>query len=41
MGKAEDSQAEADDLSSGAQADRGGAACKVGEGEEGGVAVKV
>ena len=35
MGEAEDRQAEANDLSGGAQADRGGAESTVGEGEEG------
>jgi hypothetical protein len=37
MGEDEDSQAEADNLSGGQEADRGGAESKVGEGEEGGV----
>ena len=37
MGEEEDSQAEADDLSGGQEARCGGAAGKVGEGEEGGV----
>jgi hypothetical protein len=35
MGKQEGSQAKADDLSGRAQADRGGAESKMGEGEEG------
>ncbi len=35
MGKEEDSQAEANDLSGGQEAHRGGSESKVGEGEEG------
>jgi hypothetical protein len=37
MGKAQDSQAEADDVSGSTQKDRGGSKSKVGEGEERGV----